>query len=180
MVWVGVIIKMKLEIKIRKERAQDSSAVEQINKAAFETAAESKLVTSLRQQARPFISLVAQSAGNIIGHIMFSPVTLGDESAVKIMGLAPMAVLPEHQRKGIGTELVRVGLDECRKQGFGAVVVLGHPDYYPRFGFVPAIGFGIGCEYDVPENVFMAIELQPGYLNNQQGKVKYHEAFESV
>lgn len=171
---------MKLDLKIRIEGKKDSFAVEQINKAAFETDAESKLIVSLRKTVRPFISLVAEDTGKVIGHIMFSPVTLDCGNVVKIMGLAPMAVLPEYQRKGVGSELVRVGLDECRKLGFGAVVVLGHAEYYPRFGFTPAVGFGLGCEYDVPENVFMAIELQPGYLKNVEGKVKYHEAFESV
>ena len=88
-----------------------------------------------------------------------------------------MAVVPWHQRQGIGTALVRTGLEECKKLGFGAVVVLGHADYYPRFGFTLSTRFGIGCEYDVPEDVFMAIELQPGALQDASGKIKYHPAF---
>ena len=91
-----------------------------------------------------------------------------------------MAVAPGNQRQGIGSALVRAGLDECKKLGFGAVVVLGHADYYPRFGFVPSTRFGIGCEYDVPEDVFMAMELQQGALRGVSGKVKYHPAFGSV
>jgi putative acetyltransferase len=109
---------------------------------------------------------------------MFSPVLLAGHSALKIMGLAPMAVLPEHQRTGIGSALVRAGLEACSDLGYGAVVVLGHPEYYPRFGFKPSTRFGIGCEYEVPEEVFMAIELQPGYLATASGKVQYHEAIE--
>lgn len=93
------------------------------------------------------------------------------------MGLAPMAVAPEHQRKGIGSALVRAGLDECKQLGFGAVVVLGHADYYPRFGFLSSARFGIGCEYEVPEEVFMVVELQAGFLDGASGKVKYHAAF---
>ena len=93
------------------------------------------------------------------------------------MGLAPMAVAPKHQRKGIGSALVRAGLDQCAQLGFGAVVVLGHPAYYPRFGFLSSTRYGIGCEYDVPEEVFMAVELQDGFLRGASGKVKYHAAF---
>jgi putative acetyltransferase len=91
-----------------------------------------------------------------------------------------MAVVPAQQRTGLGSALVRAGLEQCRKLGFGAVVVLGHPDYYPRFGFSPAARFGIGCEYEAPQEAFMAIELQPGYLKGASGKVEYHAAFDEV
>ncbi|MDH3444329.1 MAG: N-acetyltransferase, partial [Deltaproteobacteria bacterium] len=97
-----------------------------------------------------------------------------------IMGLAPMAVSPDHQRKGVGSALVRAGLEECKKLGFGAVVVLGHPRFYPRFGFTPAVRFGVGCEYDVPEETFMLMELRPGYLGGASGKIRYHSAFSIV
>jgi putative acetyltransferase len=93
------------------------------------------------------------------------------------MGLAPMAVLPARQRQGIGSALVRDGLGRCRELGYEAVVVLGHPGYYPRFGFVPASRFGIGCEYDVPAEVFMALELVPGALRGKPGTIRYHPAF---
>ncbi len=96
------------------------------------------------------------------------------------MGLAPMAVAPEHQRKGIGSALVRAGLEQCKQLGFAAVVVLGHPEYYPRFGFSPSSRFGINSEYEVPEEVFMAMELQPGALSGKTGRVKYHAAFSNV
>jgi putative acetyltransferase len=91
-----------------------------------------------------------------------------------------MAVAPERQRKGLGSALVRVGLERCSELGFGAVVVLGHPEYYPRFGFWPSSCFGIGCEYEVPEEAFMAVELQPDYLRAASGTVKYHAAFDNV
>lgn len=88
-----------------------------------------------------------------------------------------MAVLPAHQRKGIGSALVRKGLDQCRIMGCSGAVVLGHPEYYPRFGFVPASRYGIRCEYDVPDEVFMLIEFQPGLLQGVTGQVIYDEAF---
>lgn len=88
-----------------------------------------------------------------------------------------MAVLPSFQKQGIGSALVREGLDQCRQLGCDAVVVLGHAHYYPRFGFVPASGYGIRCEYDVPDEVFMLVELQPGSLQGLSGRVIYNEAF---
>ena len=97
-----------------------------------------------------------------------------------LVGLAPMAVAPGHQRKGIGSHLVREGLARCRAAGVAGVVVLGHAEYYPRFGFVPAQQFGLRCEYDVPADVFMALELTQGALRGVSGLVRYHAAFAAV
>lgn len=165
---------------IRAEEQRDWAAVHAVNVSAFETPAEASLVDVLRQQAQPCVSLIAEDNGAIVGHIMFSPVSLSGHPALRIMGLAPMAVAPEQQRKGIGSALVHAGLEQCKQLGFGAVVVLGHPAYYPRFGFVPSTRVGIGCEYDVPEEVFMVVELQSGFLRGASGKVAYHAAFSSV
>ena len=162
---------------IRPEQPSDRAAIRAVNATAFETSEEADLVERLRDQASPLVSLVADDAGTIIGHILFSPVTLSGHADLKIMGLAPMAVLPARQRRGIGSTLVRAGLDACRRLGFNAVIVLGHAEYYPRFGFQPASRFGIGCEYDVPDDVFMALELQPGILSRRTGTVRYHAAF---
>jgi putative acetyltransferase len=165
---------------IRPEEARDQPAVYALNSAAFETCLEARLVDALRQQAHPLISLVADNGHAVVGHILFSPVSLAGHPGLNIMGLAPMAVAPDHQRKGIGSALVRAGLDRCEQLGVGAVVVLGHPKYYPRFGFCSSSRFGIKSEYGVPEEVFMLMELQPGYLHGASGTLKYHSAFGKV
>lgn len=165
---------------IRAEKAGDRDAVYAVNVSAFETPSEAKLVDTLREQAQPVVSLVAEDNGEVIGHIMFSPVSLSGYPNLKVMGLAPMAVAPRQQRRGIGSALVRAGLDQCRQLGFAAVVVLGHPKYYPRFGFSTASQFGIDCEYGVPDEVFMALELEPDALSAKTGRVKYHAAFSNI
>jgi putative acetyltransferase len=167
-------------MKIRPEQSADVDAVRVVNRAAFETSTEADLVDALRAQAEPLVSLVADQDGAIVGHILFTPVTLPDHADLKIMGLAPMAVMPPAQRRGIGSALVRDGLDHCRQLGYWAVVVLGHPEYYPRFGFKPASHFGLGCEYDVSDEIFMALELKPGILTGKSGTIRYHPAFADV
>lgn len=167
-------------MRIRTERADDFAAVHAINASAFATPSEASLVDALRAEARPIVSLVAENEGTVVGHILFSPVTLSGHAGLKIMGLAPKAVAPEHQRKGIGSELVRAGLEQCKKSGFDAVVVLGHPEYYPHFGFSPSSRFGIDSEYGVPENTFLVLELRPDTLSGKSGRVKYHHAFSDL
>jgi putative acetyltransferase len=162
---------------IRVETEPDRQAVHALNEAAFDTASEADLVDNLREQARPIVSLVAEENEQIVGHIMFSPASLTGDPELKLMGLAPMAVAPERQRAGIGSELVRAGLEQCKELGIAALIVLGHPEYYPRFGFVPASRFGVVSEYEVPDEVFMAMELEPGALKGKSGTAKYHAAF---
>lgn len=165
---------------VRVEEEKDRASVRAVNLSAFETETEANLVDTLRVQARPLVSLVAEDASEVIGHIMLSPVSLPGHPNLKIMGLAPMAVAPMHQRKGIGTALVRAGLEQCKQLGFGAVVVLGHPSYYPRFAFQPSARFGISCEYEAAEEAFMLLELQPGFLQGISGTVRFHEAFKDI
>lgn len=170
---------------IRTEKKSDRAVVYRINTAAFERCAEAELVETLRECVQPLISLVAEEDAAVVGHIMFSPVCVSADSRLRLMGLAPMAVVPAYQRQGIGSALVRAGLERCKALACSAVVVLGHPAYYPRFGFLPASRFGLRCEYNVPDEVFLAIELEPGiferYIHNgQRCVVKYHAAFSNV
>ena len=167
-------------MQIRNEEENDLAAVHVVNASAFKSPAEAYLVDTLRKEACPIVSLVAVENKAVVGHIMFSPVLLTDHSGLKIMGLGPVSVLPANQGKGIGSALVCGGLEQCKDLGFGAAVVLGHPEYYPRFGFLPSSRFGIGCEYDVPEEAFMVVELQRGYLRGSSGTIKYHAAFKNV
>jgi putative acetyltransferase len=167
-------------VLIRPERGDDHAAVHALNVSAFESPIEAALVDRLRHQADPVVSLVAEVDGVVVGHIMFTPVTLPNHQHLRMMGLAPMAVAPTEQGRGIGSALVRSGLACCTRMGFGAVVVLGHPGYYPRFGFKPGAGFGLSCEYDAPPEAFMAVELQPNYLAEASGTVFYHGAFKDV
>lgn len=162
---------------IRRETPADVAAIRRVNEAAFGQPDEARLVDALREQATPFLSLVAEEEGRIVGHICFTPVEVGE---AVILGLAPMAVVPERQNQGIGSRLVEAGLEECRRAGFGAVVVLGHPDYYPRFGFAPAAPRGLRSEYDVPDPVFMLLELVPGAAAGLEGVARYHPAFRAL
>jgi putative acetyltransferase len=169
-----------MAVIVRPETTGDRQAIFAVNAAAFETSSEADLVEALRASEQPTVSLVAELDGRIVGHILFSPVIAQADDSVRIMGLGPMAVTPEHQGEGIGSALVRTGLAACRALGVSAVVVLGHPGYYPRFGFERASRFGIRCEYDVPDDAFMALELVAGGLGGIRGRVRYHEAFDQA
>jgi putative acetyltransferase len=166
-------------VRIEAENTRDASAIRRVHVAAFGGESEANLVDHLRETAHPLISFVAEEAGEFVGHIMFSPVTCGGVE-FHAMGLAPLAVAPLKQRQGIGSALVERGVQECRVMGIEAVDVLGHPQYYPRIGFASAARFGLRCEYDVPEDAFMVIELQRAALKGKTGTVRYHPAFALV
>lgn len=149
-----------------------------MNEAAFGQPDEARIVDAVRQADRAAISLVAVERGKIVGHILFTPVVLESPGITpRMLGLGPMAVLPELQRRGIGSRLVEAGLHECAHAGCQAVIVIGHPEFYPRFGFRPARGYGLRCEYDVPDEVFMVAELVPGALSGRTGVVRYVPEF---
>lgn len=168
-------------IVVRKESPQDYGAVRRVNELAFEQPDEANLVDALRGGAQPQLSLVAVADGQVIGHIFFSPVVIkSGNSELTAVALAPMGVLPEYQRRGIGSELVNQGLIECRQLGIAAMVVIGHPDYYPRFGFSPARAQGLQCEYEVPDEAFMVLELTPGALRGRGGLVVFPPEFANV
>jgi putative acetyltransferase len=169
------------DLRIRPEASGDHAAIRRVHELAFDGSAEAGLVDALRRNARPYVALVAEANGEAVGHIAFSPVTIGPhETAFVALGLAPLAVLPDLQNKGLGSALVRQGLDECRRHGHDVVVVLGHPHFYPRFGFVAASSRKLECEYPVPEDVFMVAELSPGALAGRCGLVKYGPEFANV
>src|SRR5262245_37909563 len=164
---------------VRKEEPGDFDAVRIVNERAFGQPDEARIVNALRGLADA-ISLVALVDDQVAGHILFTPVTIDDaDPRLSASGLAPMAVLPEFQRRGIGSALVNAGLDACRAAGHDLVVVLGHPGFYPKFGFAAAAAHGLRCEYPVPPEAFMVIELRPKSLLRARGLVRYRPEFGS-
>jgi putative acetyltransferase len=168
-------------VSIRQEGAKDLGAIREVNVEAFDRRDEADLVEALRESGAITISLVAERGRGIVGHILFSPVTVESaETTWTAQGLAPLAVRPADQGQGIGSAMVKAGLTWCLQQGHDVVFVLGHPHYYPRFGFVPSRPLGVRWEKDVPDEAFMVVELRDGALAGRQGIVKYHPAFGDV
>jgi putative acetyltransferase len=161
-------------ISIRPEREEDHEGVFRVVSAAFGQDDEARAVDELRKLAIPQVSLVADTGTEIMGHVMFSPVTIGSgRDLSRAMGLAPLAIAPAYQNRGIGSQLARAGLAACRDLNEAVVVVLGHRDYYPRFGFRPAHGYGLYYRAPGLNPSFMVVELQPGALAGRKGEVHY-------
>lgn len=161
----------------RPESATDIAAIHTLHAACFPSDAEARLVDALRAAGRLSVSLVVEIDGAVVGHVAMSPVTAGPIAAVHVgSGLAPLAVADKHRRKGLGATLVKSSVAACRDAGFGWAVVLGEPEYYGRFGFRPAAGFGLGDEYGGGD-AFQAIELVPGGLPIGAGIVRYAVEF---
>jgi putative acetyltransferase len=168
-------------VTILRERKEDANAIRFVLEEAFGQSSEADLVDALRRRGALTLSLVALREDEVVGHIVFSPVMIESAgSSFDAIGLGPMAVLPPYQRKGIGSELVRIGLEQCRDAGHEIVVVVGHPDFYGRFGFVPTKHRDLHCEFDVPDDVFMVMELRQDALAGRGGLVKYQPEFTSV
>ena len=168
-------------MNIRPETTADIPIIRAINDEAFEQEGEGRLVDALREADALTLSLVAEQDSRVVGHIAFSPVTIETGSGiVPAIGLAPMSVVKTLQRIGVGSALVREALKRIADAGHTAVIVLGHADYYPKFGFRPASQFGLHSEYEVPDEIFMAKELVNGALNGVSGLVKYHPTFNAL
>ena len=163
---------------VREESPADVAVIREVNRAAFGGDDEARLVDLLRAEDCVLVSYVAMDGDRLIGHILFSPLTIEPaRGELAVAALAPMAVLPEWQRRGVGSALVRAGLDKCRRQGIGAVIVVGHPEYYPRFGFSAALARNLQSPYPDLGDAWMALELTPGALSGVSGRVRYPEAF---
>jgi putative acetyltransferase len=163
---------------IREETERDHDAIREVNRLAFGGDVESRLGDDLRAGGLVIASLVAVESDQVVGHILFSdlPIETGGEK-IPAASLAPMAVRPEFQRRGIGSALVQAGLVACRTRGKAAVIVLGHESYYPRFGFSAQLGKQIACPFPGAGDAWMALELTPLALANVSGRVRYPDAF---
>jgi len=168
-------------ISVRLERPEDVGKVRALNESVFETPTEANIVDALRQNCPDVLSLVAQEDGYILGHIMFSQAVI-DCSGRKVigMGLAPMAVLSGRQGQGVGSQLVKSGIDILQERNCPFIIVLGHPRYYPRFGFELASQYGLSPQWDgVPDEAFMVMIMDPEALDGVSGVAKYRDEFDA-
>jgi putative acetyltransferase len=167
-----------MSIEIREERPDDVAAVRDLNRRAFGQDQEGNIVDALRANGAALLSLVAMPNDRVVGHIMYSPAVIAGR--VKGAALGPMAVLPEYQRHGIGSKLIEAGNRKLKDAGCPFIIVVGHADYYPQFGFRPASEYGVQCEWDVPDDVFMLLVLNEAKMAGVSGLAKYRHEFSSV
>lgn len=176
---------MTKQIILRQETKEDFDDIFEVNQLAFGQDNEAKLINALRKNRTAFVpelSIVAVDNQKIVGHILFTKIKIRDSNGNlhESLGLAPMAVRPELQKTGIGGQLIKQGLKTAKELEFKSLIVLGHEDYYPKFGFEPAEKWNIKAPFDVPSNAFMAIELVKDSLKNISGTVIYPKEFVSV
>jgi putative acetyltransferase len=164
-------------IEIREEQPTDIDAVRALNRQAFDQEQEGRIVDALRDVWGVALALVALSDGTVVGHILFSPLTVGAEVGA---ALGPMAVRPAYQRQGIGSQLVAQGMERLRGRGCPFVVVIGHPEFYPRFGFGPAAAQGLTCEWEVPAEAFMVNILNSEVGRRLRGAAQYRAEFSTI
>lgn len=169
-------------IKIRKENLRDYSSIKELNDLAFGQTQESELIDKLRKNGEELLSLVAVDDEKRVGHILFTLVIIDtNNGSVQGMGLAPMAVLPKYQNNGIGSLLVKKGIDRLKDKNCPFIIVLGHPEYYPRFGFEKASLHNIKCQWnDVPEEAFMILILDKKKMSGVSGIGRYRDEFNDV
>jgi putative acetyltransferase len=169
-----------MNLRIRPEDPADFQAISDVVTAAFGQKDEARIIELIRQSPHyvPELALVAEEEGQIVGQALFSYIGLKGDNPAQVLGLAPVAVAPAHQRRGIGTALIRHGLAEADRRREALVVVVGHPHYYPRFGFEPASRHGIHAPWpNIPDAAFM-VKLLSGYEKHYRGRVSYPPAFE--
>ncbi len=164
-------------MEIREERFEDIAAIRDVNKHAFGQDQEGNIVDALRSNGAALLSLVATVNGHVVGHIVYSPISVGTVTGA---ALGPMAVLPEHQRQGVGCKLVETGNRRVSDMGYPFIILVGHPHYYPRFGFGPASAHGITCEWDVPDDAFMLLVLDRAKTQRVSGLAKYRREFSTA
>lgn len=171
-----------MTILIRTETPADYDQVREINIQAFGNREdEAHLVDRIRKSEGfiPYLSLVAEAEGSIVGHLLLSKAAvINDEEPHEVIVLAPIAVRPTHQRQGVGKRLIDEGLLRCKELGFGLVLLIGHPTYYPKFGFKPARPIGLELkQFDVPDDVFMVYEVLENTRRRIEGELQYPKAF---
>lgn len=164
-------------IEIRDERPSDIVAIREVNDRAFDQVQEGRIVDALRSNSASLLSLVAARNDRVVGHIMYSPITIANTWVGAALG--PMAVLPEYQRQGVGSKLVTTGSRKLHDAKAPFIIVLGHPEFYPRFGFRPASEHGVACEWNVRDEVFMLLVLDEKKMRGVSGLAKYRREFSS-
>jgi putative acetyltransferase len=170
-----------MRITLREEQSGDAAAIRKVHEQAFGQPQEADIVDKLRRHCNDLLSLVAVTENKIVGHILFSPLEIkSKETTVQGMGLAPMAVLPKFRRQGIGAGLVREGITRLKSQGCPFVIVLGHPEYCPRFGFEPASRYRIQSEWEVPDDAFMILVLNQSEMRGVSGLARYRPEFDEA
>jgi putative acetyltransferase len=174
------IVRDTMNVRVRTETATDVGRTFAVVESAFGNRLEADLVDALRRSASPQLSLVAESEGHVVGHVFFSPVTIdSDRPAPSAAQLASVAVLPECQRQGVGSALIRAGLDQCGALGWSAVFVVGDPAYYSRFGFGLAGSLGFSCPGPL-DRYLQLLELRSGALSGVTGCIRLHPSFAEV